>query len=277
MSIGGAFKSEKTKTSQKSQSDPWDITIPALEDLVVKVGGLVGQTPGVTPDQQTAFDELKGNAATAGRYAPDINALAGDLFGTQSNSGMVNDEFADFKRRLTPTAEGTNQDIMNDPRLAQMLQQVGDDVATRVNSSFAAGGRTGSGANQTSVSRGITQAQLPILINQLNAEKARSDAATRDLFAGGNTAASAITALDNNAADQRIKGIDVGNAGIAAENAPATTVLNLEEQMKNLPADWYAKLASILFPAGQLGQQQTGSGTSKSTGFNLGGSVKVMR
>lgn len=274
MSIGGSYgqSTTKTKGSSTGQADPWDVAIPALQDLIGQTGDLLknGQG-GVTSGQQTAFDELKGNAASAGQFAPQIKTLANDLFSTESQSPMVQDGYADFQRRLNPVADGANLDIMNDPQLAKLLQQVGDDAAGRVNASFAAGGRTGSGANQASVARGVGQAQLPVLVNQLNAEKGRTDAAARDLFTGSGTAAGSIASLDQLANGERAKGVDVGQAAIAAENAPANTVLNLEEQMKNLPADYLAKLASILFPAGQLGQQESGTtkGKSNTSGFSV--------
>lgn len=272
--MSGAFSSKKEKTAQtqRAQSDPWDVTIPALKDIVGQVQGLIGGDYGVTPDQQAAADQIKDNVSGGNPYAPQIDELAGDLFGTQSNSGMVNDEFADFKTRLTPTADGNNLDLMNNPNLQAMLQQVTDDAQNRISASFAAGGRTGSGAEQTAVARGITQAQLPLLLNQYNTELGRTDAATRDLFAGGANAAGQMTALDSAANAERAKGIEVGQQALAAENYGPEAILNLEEQMKNLPLEYLAKLSSILFPAAQLGQQSTGSaeGKSKSSGFSIG-------
>lgn len=271
--MSGMFGSSKTKQSSKQtgQQDPWDVASPYIEDFLKTLGPLTGGG-GVTPGQQQAFDQIKTNVSDGNPWAGDIANLADDLFGSESQSGRVQQGYDDFSRRLSPTADGTNLDVLNNPQIQAMLQQVGDDAANRVNSSFAAAGRTGSMGNQTAVARGVTQAQLPLLINQYNLEQGRTDAAARDLYQGGNTASTTIAGLDAALADLRSKGIDVGNQALEAENFGPTAILNLEQQLKELPVDYAAKLAAILYPAGQLGQQTQGqsSGKSSTSGFSLG-------
>jgi hypothetical protein len=272
--MSGAFGSQKSKTASKSQSDPWDVAIPALTDLVGKIRPMIGQNAGPTADQQTAIDQIKTNAAAGNPYADDLDTLANDTFGAQSQSGTVTSAYDEFQRRLNPVADGANLDIMNNPHLMAMLEEVGGNARNAVNSSFAAFGGGGSRmAKPTAISRGVTQAQLPLLLDQFNREQGRTDAAGRDLFAGGNTAASAVQGLDQAALDQRAKGADIGQAALDAENWGPNAILNLDEQVKNMPADWLAKIASILYPAGQLGQQEQGNSSTKGSGFKLGFSL----
>ncbi|MDO9381832.1 MAG: tail fiber domain-containing protein [Hyphomicrobiaceae bacterium] len=264
--LGGS----KQKSTQKSQKDPWDVAIPGLTALTGKVTDLVnGGGSGVTANQTAAFEQLKQNAAAGNPNAGQIGQLADDMLNTQSQSGTVTNGYADLQRRLNPTADGANLDIMNNPQLAAMLQQVGDDAASRVNASFAAGGRTGSGANQTSVSRGVTQAQLPLLLSQYNQEQGRTDAAARSLFDASGTTAGAVQGLDAAAQDQRAKGIEVGQAALDAQNYGPNAILNLEQQQKEMPVDYLSKLAAILGSIGQLGGQEKGSGTQKGSNWGI--------
>lgn len=259
--------SSKTKTSQKSQTDPWDVTIPYITDFL----GKVPNAQGPTADQIGAIDDLKTQVSAGNPNAGAIMDLANDQLGTQSQSGMVKTGYEDLTRRLTPTADGSNLDLENNAYLQRLLTQVGDDAAMRTNAQFAAAGRDLSGANQMAVGKGVTQAQLPLLLDQYNRELARSDAAARDLYGASGTTASSITALDAAANAERAKGIDTTNAALEAQAYGPTQILNLDEQLKGLTYDELDRIAALLYPAAKLGEQSSGTGTSKmkSTGFGL--------
>lgn len=258
--------SSKSKQSQQSSSEPWKVAAPFITDFLGKLPG----PQGVTDAQKDAFSQLESNVAAGNPYAGQIGATADAAFGTESQSPTASAGYADFQRRMNPIADGTNQDLGNDPYLQQLLSQVGGDAQSRINAQFAAAGRDSSGMNQQAVARGVTQAQLPILVDQLNRERGRSDAAASALYGAGNTTANTVQGLDSAALADRSKGVGLANSALEAQNFGPTQIINLEEQLKSLPLDNASKLAEILFAAGQLGQQTQGTGTEKKSSFGLG-------
>lgn len=271
MSIGGGSK--KTSSSFKNQSDPWDETIPYLQGFLADLGGAANaSTPGANADQTAAFSMLKANAQQGNPFTGDIMALAGDQFATADNTGTVRDGYADLQRRLGDTANGKNLNMAGDPYLQGMLTQVGDEVQNRINAQFAAAGRDFSGANQGAVAKGVTSAQLPLLMDWFNNQQGRTDAAARDLFSASGSTASQIAQLDQARNAVRSAGIDTATAATTARDQGANTILQLSQQMKDLPYNDLAQIANLLFPAAGLGQQSSGTqnSTTKSSQWGIG-------
>lgn len=272
MSLSVGSSKSKSTTKQKSQTDPWDTATPYIENFLGKLPG----AQGVTSEQSAAFQQLKDNVSQGNPYASEIDAAARGALGTESQAPVVNDAYATYLRRMGGVADGTNQNIGEDPYLQKLLQQVGDEAQQRVNAQFAAAGRDSSGMNQQSVARGVTSAQLPILVEQLNRERARTDAAAGSLFGAGNTTAQTAQSLNDAAIGSQMRGLDLSKAAIDAQNFGPTQIINLEEQLKNLPLDNAAKLAEILFSAGQLGQQTEGTSNTKGKTSSFGLGLKLI-
>ena len=261
-----SFGSKTQKSSQASQTDPWAPTIPYIKNFLSQIPN----AQGATPAQTDAIHTLESQVSQGNPNTGAIMGLAHDQFGTQSQSGTVANGYDDLTRRLNPTADGANLDITENPHLQALLQQVGDDAAMRTNASFAAAGRDMSGANQMAVGKGVTQAQLPLLLNQYNLEQGRTDAAARSLFDASGTTANSVANLDAQALAQRERGIDTTKAGLEAQAYGPTQMLNLEEQLKNLPLDQLDRIANLLYPAAKLGEQSTGTAKTKQKSFGLG-------
>lgn len=271
MSLSGAFSSKKSTTEQNSQTDPWEPAIPQLKEFLSKLGATGKDAGTLSPTQTGALDQLAANAQTGNPYTGDLDNLTKDLFGTTSRAGDVTAGYDDLERRLRPTADGENVSrFMDDPQLTALLQRTGDDVMARINSQFAGAGRDLSGANQTSVARGVSAAQLPILVNQLNAEKARSDAAARSLFEAKGSSVTGANASDQLTAQLRAAGIEVGEKAVDARDQGAQQSLAVETARKQLPYEELQWLAQLLFPAAGLGQQSQGTATTNSSGWSLG-------
>lgn len=189
---------------------------------------------------------------------------------------MVDAAYGDLKTQLGDVAAGRNQDIMSDPRIQAMLREVGNDVQSRITGAFAAAGRdiTGNAAGQGAIARGVTTAQLPILMQEFARQQGRTDAAIRDLFGAGTTTATTGQALDLNTLLARAGGVNLSNAALAARDLPYNTILNLDQQLKQMPFEDLSLYAQLLLPTAGLGGQQSGTGTSttkgSSSGINLG-------
>lgn len=173
----------KSSQTQKTQSStgPWDVTQPALKDLV---SGIEGTNPG------------------ANQYAGRIGMLADDLF----TGGP--DRYAELQKSLQPIASGQSLDVMSNPVFQNYLNTVTQDAKKSVNDQFASMGRTTSPAHAEALGRGISAGTAPAFFGAYENERNRQLGAISDLFTGGQTA-------DTTALQRRTAGIDVGNVAHA--------------------------------------------------------------
>lgn len=227
-------------------------------------GGAGGGTPfnvGLTGAESGALDTMAANAGNAGRFAPDIGMLAGDLFrGGTDRTGMVTGNLDEYRAGLLPYATGSINPY-DDPTFSAMLKNVGNDALDRVKSSYAGAGYSPASVGDfgQSVGKGVTEATLPIAVAQGNTLAARQRAAQDALYGAGTTATGLLANLDQTALGNRLQGINVGNAALSAENAPAMAALEVEARRRGIPLQNIAGLSSLIVPMAQLG------GTSNST------------
>lgn len=268
MSFGKSNKT--TKTSQQSQTDPWEPTIPYLTDFLGSLNNIKG-TPGPTTAQSTAYGQLTNNATTGPNYATELDQLTRDTLAAPSRAGEVDAAGRTFQERIAPIASGSNISLDN-PILQQALQMVGDDASNRVRGAFAGVGRdiTGNAAGQRALGKGVTEAQLPLLLGEIARQQGRTDAAIRDSATGANTTATTAQGLDTNALATRATAPSVIAAAAGERDRPANTVISLEEQLKTMPYEDLSLLAQLLLPTAGLGQQSQGTGTQKQRGTSFG-------
>lgn len=269
-----SFGSSKKKGTTDSKSNPWEPTIPALTDLVGRLGNYSQTNVGPTSAQTDAFAELKNNAALGNPYEDEIGQLAGDMFGAESRSGQVEEAYADLSRRLGGTADGENLDVSENPFLQKLLQQNGDDIFNRIGGQFSAAGRdiTGNAAGLGAVGRGISAANTPTMFNQYNLERQNQMNAANTLFQGGTSSAQTEQTMDQNALATRGGGIAASQAALDAQNYGPNTILNLEQQMKNMPAEDLALYTQLIGSIAGLGGQVKGTSTEKGSNFGIGAS-----
>lgn len=264
-----SFGSSKSKTSSSAQTEPWGPAVPYLTGVLQKAGS-VGNID-ITPDQMAAFQALKSNAAEGNPFAPDIARLASDSlnYSLGDQGQTVSDAYSALQSNLGGMASGDYLDPFSNPQMAEMLRTVGDDVQWRINRMFAGAGRDLSGANQGAVARGVTQAQLPLLLDQFNQQQQNQIAANQQLMSGASQTAGQQAQLDQIAQNIRAAGIGYGNEALNARNYAANQILNLDQQIQQLPYENLALLSSILLPAAGLGGTQDSKGTSKSSGWGI--------
>lgn len=270
--MSGAFGKSSTKQSSKSASEPWKPTIPYLTDYLGQIGDLA--TEPLTSTQMSAVGDLKDIYGEGNPFQEQLTNLANDFFtGPQSQSGMIGDAYASLQKQLSPYAEGKFVDFNSNPYIQQMLSEVGDSVQQRINAQFAGAGRDLSGMNQRAVGQGVTAAQLPILADLYNQEQNRALGAANTLFTGANTAATGMQGLDTSALTTRGAAPGLATAAMDAELWGPQGLFNLEQTVSESPFQKLGLLGNLLLPVAQLGQQQTGSGKSSTSGFNIGGQL----
>jgi len=254
-------KKAKTNSSQKGTSGPWPYATNAARGFVDKVAGFGGI--GATPDQNAAFGVLKSNAAQGNPWTQQQSMLANDAYNTQSRAGQLGESYNTLQSQLGDYASGKYLDPMSNPQMRAMLTQVGDDAQNRINAMYAGAGRDLSGMNQQSVARGVTQAQLPLLMDQYNRAQDQQMQAAQALYGAGSQTANQQQQLDQAALAQRAQGSQFGQQALDMRNQAANQIISLDQQQKAMPYEDASLLASLLFPAAGLGQTQSGSGTSK--------------
>jgi hypothetical protein len=269
-----SFGSEEKKQNSKSNQDPWAPAVPYLTKFL-KQTGQVGKNAGqgLTPGQTAAFADLEGIAGESNPFVDQQKQLTSDLYNTQDRTGIVGDAYKSLQGHLGDYASGKYLDPMSNPQMQAMLQQVGDDAWNRTNAMFAGAGRDLSGANQMAASRGVTQAQLPLLFDQFNRAQDMQMNAAQALYGAGSNTATAMGNLDAQRAGIRGQAAGAEQAGHDMETRGAQEIIDLEQMKKMMPYEELGALASLLFPAGQLGKQQKSSGESSGTSFGFGGKL----
>lgn len=282
--IGG--KSQTTNTSQSgtasgsmsSVSNPWAATTPYLEDFLSRLRTASTGAGTVTPGQSAAYGAIASNADRTAQFTPDIEALTRDLFRTESTSPMATDAYRRLEGQIGATASGAGVNPMDDPSFKALIDSVGADAMNRINSMFAGAGRDLSPENSAAITRAVTSATAPILVDQFNRNIDRQTSAASALYGAGTETARTTDALDASAMERRTQGIQTATAALDALNLPAQTRLQIEEQLKRLPIEELGTVAQQLFAAAGLGgstsgtqtQQQRMTGTSKTSGSEWG-------
>lgn len=273
MGFGLSFgsSSKTTNTNSNSQSDPWEPAIPQLDSFLKDITG-TKQVIGPTGDQLDAYEALKRKAAQGSPYAGQIDTLTNDLFGATSHAGQVGETYDDLVKRLAPTADGARLDPSTNPYIAEMMRTTGDDISNRIKQMFAGAGRdiTGNAAGQAAMGRGISAGITPILAQFFDQELARQADAAKTLYTAGTGAAGQQQDMDQAALATRAGGIDAATAALTARDMPENTILNLDQQLKQMPFEDLSLYASLLLPVAGLGGQQQGNSTSKSKGSSFG-------
>jgi len=253
-------KSAKGTQSSKSNTamEPWAPTQPYLKDLL----GLMGDAGGIgiSPDQQMAYSALKNNALMGDPWAQNKANQTNWLYGQAGDQGRVGQAYNQWQQGMQPYMDGSFLDPMNNPQMKEMLDLVGNNAFNKVNSAFAGAGRTltGNAYGQKAAARGVAEAQLPVLFDQFNKQQQMQQQALGQLLPMAQGATDA----------QGLYGAQAGEMGqnaIDARNYSGERLIDLDQQIKSMPYEDIALIASILYPgAGLGGTSNTDSkGTSK--------------
>lgn len=265
--VSGSSSRKVTTSDSSGDKDPWAPVIPYLEDFLKKVGS-AGPT-GVTADQNAAFDQLKTTAGAGNPWAGDQRSLTNDLYATPDRTGDVSGAYSALENRIGKYADGPT-DPMLDPGFKSLIDQVGTDAQNRINAQFAGAGRDLSGADQMATGRGVTQATLPVMVDQYNRNRTTQIGTSGQLYdakVGGTTASAG---LDAARAALRGSAAGAGDTALGMENYAPNSTLAIDQQRKMLPYEDLATLGSLLFPAAGLGEQQTQTGKSTTKGTQFG-------
>jgi hypothetical protein len=260
--MGGTSKSTST-TNQTQQTNPYEPAQPQLDSLIGQLGQI---NPALTDMETGALNTLSANAQAGNPYAPAIGGLATDLLsGGTDRTGMVNDAYSAYTSSLNPIARGDFVNPESNPQLQGYLSTIQDDVAKRVNGMFAGAGRDLSGANLNALGRGIAAGTAPVLYDAYNQARGQQLGAMDKLYGAGGTTSGLLSALDQQNFANRQAGVGVAQSALAANDAGAQRLLDIEAMKRNIPQGNIASLLSTLGPiAAQFGETQGQSTTNAS-------------
>jgi hypothetical protein len=245
---------QRQTTTARAVTEPYRPAVPALNDLVARIGGGLGNID-ATAAETGALDRLAARAGADHPWAARFGVLADDLFkGGPDRAPIVADAYAAYKQGLAPTAAGHWLDPGNNPAIRPWLDAMSEDVTNRVNATFSAGGRDLSPAHAGTLAKGIAQAQAPVLADLFNQERGRQLGAIGDLYRGGLSTASALSGLDQTALGNRQAGVNVANAALSAADAGDNALLAIEARRRGLPLQNLSALAQLLVPIAGLGR-----------------------
>lgn len=262
--MGGTSK-QTSSTNQSSTTAPWAPAQDTLHGILGQLGTGLANT-GVTGRENDALYQLMGNSANP--YAGQIGNFANELLaggGAMNQAGNINQNFADYQRRLNPIADGANIGPNGNPALKGYLDTIANDVQTRVNGMFAGAGRDLSGMNQGQLARGITEGTAPILAAQYNTDVGNMRSAADSLYGAGNTNAGLLSGLQQQSLQNKQAGIGAAQSFQDAQQSGARGVLEAEALRRGIPVQALGLLANIGIPIAGLGQQSTGQSNSQGT------------
>jgi len=271
--MGGTSEQKQT---QSSTTNPWEPAQPALQGILSQLTSNLSNT-GVTGTESGALTSLVNNANNASStYTPQITDYAKTLLsggGATDQAGAVDQNYQDYVRRLSGTADGGS--IGGNSGLRPYLDTIRDDVTNQVNGSFAAAGRDFSGANFGALGRGIAAGQAPVVAAQYNQDVANQRSAADAVYGAGNTKAGILSGMTQNRLSNQGQGVNAAGMATEAANSGANATLQAEATRRGIPVQALGLLAQIGIPIAGLGGQSTGQsqGTQQMSGADQFGKI----
>lgn len=253
----------ESKSSQQSQSQPWQPTIEPLTGLIGQISGQTGNTT-ITPQETSAYSQLLSNAQSGNPYSGAIGGVASNLLaggGANAQAPALNDNLAGYKSSLSPYLSSDYLDPMKSPGMANVLNTIRNDVGNSVNGQFAAAGRDLSGMNTQTLARGIVQGEAAPLLAQYNQNVATQRGAQDSLYGAGNTTSGLLSGLNQTGLTNQLAGVDASTAALNARDSGSNQILNIMQQQRAAPLSNIAGLANLLLPIAGLGGTSQASGT----------------
>ncbi|MFG1179011.1 tail fiber domain-containing protein [Xanthobacter versatilis] len=259
--MGGSSSQTQATTTQ-----PWAPAIGPLNNVLGKVNSLTGTT-GVTADQSSAFDAIKGNAGALQTSAQNYSGLLGNLYGGGgygSTSGMLKDTFDNVSGALSPYTSADYADPTKNPIYQRMADLAGNQAQNSVNGMFAAAGRSMSGAHAGALGKGITDAMTGVYANGQGQLANQQLQGLGLLNTAGQGTSSALEGIQGqrNAAGTTAAQLNQMLPGIL--NQPYTNAINADSAQWNLPVQQLGMLSNLLVPIAGLGGTSNSTTTTKS-------------
>ncbi len=245
--IGGLGTSGQTfnaggNTSQFSQTSPFGPSVPNLNIANQAAGQIAAGQPNVfanTPQEDQSYSNAIRQLMQLPNFGPEAGKTAQQFIQTGGDpTGILGKE----------SQQIGFGDPQNAPGMQDVLKTIQNDISNQVNGQFAGAGRSLSGLNEQTLSRGLAQGEAVPLLNQYNQDIANQ---------------------------MGIQGAAVGNigqgfnfAGMAPQLASqkAQGINSLTQQQRAQPYQLLGQFENLINPMAGLGGTVTGTQQSNQSG-----------
>lgn len=260
--MGDSKQSSTASQTQSGTIAPYEPAQGALNSILSGIGNISYQP---TAAQTNALNTLAGNANSMPNYGSQAQTIAGNLIGGGQNfQPYVTNSYNQYQNAVNPILN-SSLDPTQTPGLSDALATIRNDVTNSVNGMFAGAGRDLSGMHTQALARGITQGEAPVIASQYNQNVANRLNAANGVLGAGQSAASALSGLQQTQFGNQVAGLDTGiNTVPQAVNSNANQALQAGSLAYGLPIQNLAQIEALTVPIAGLGKQYSGTVNSQS-------------
>ena len=256
---GQTAQQQQTGNVGFQQNDAYAPAEPVLNSMLTRAGDLSSD---LTGDERTALAGLTSQAGSNAGFNTQLQGAATRaLEGGNYNEGdeMVRQGYQTASAAFTPYARGDYLDF-NNPQLQGMLSTLKDDINNSVGSTFAAAGRTGSGAHAQALGRGYAAGLAPTMLDWYTGQQRQQLDAAGAVTGSANAAAGALGANEG----ARLATAQGAPSLLDATYSPYAQSLTAAGYGASTPYERLGMLNNIVMPAAS----QFGSSTNANQGFS---------
>ncbi len=239
-----------------SQTDPYGLAQYPLSNIVSQINSLWPQTvsnglTGLDPSETANFEKAKSNINELPNFGPAAAQTASNFLQTGGDpTGILRNEASN----LNPMA-ASNIDPTQTPGMQNVLDTIRNDISNQINGQFAGAGRSLSGLNTQTLSRGLAQGEAVPLLNQYNQNWANKLGANQQL---GNVQQGAVSNI----------GQGMNYASMAPQLAQMNPMMSeaISQQQVQQPYNYLGMIENLINPIAGLGGTVTGSQQSNQSG-----------
>ncbi len=260
-------------TSQASQTKPWGPAQSSLKDIIGQANSLYNMQrgpggdlgAGLTGQEAGRFYQAIDNVNQIPNFGPAFVNQANKIFNTGGDpTGYLGSAAQGLQgniNNLQPYAT-QNLDPTKTPGMQNVLDTIRNDISNQVNGQFAGAGRSLSGLNTQTLSRGISQGEAVPLLNQYNQNFSN--------MLGANNAQAGYQGQRADISQKQMANLAQGAQ--FAQQAPSVAASGpmmaeqIAQQANNLPFQYLAQRANLINPIAGLGGSATGTQSSNQSG-----------
>ena len=241
-------------TNQTNTANPW---APAQGLLQSTIGDYSGLSTAMTPQQQAASANLWGAAGALPNMLP---AATGAVQGIFNNAGMIPAAYNTLQTNLSPLSNPANLNPYQTPGFSDALNTLTNNITNQVKGTYAASGRSPSGAGTMpqTLSRGLMQGEAPIIQSQYNQNAQNLQAANQMLMNAGISGSAGMNA-------NMMAALQGAGALPSLGMAPATAQWGAANAIQGQPFANVQPLLGAATNLGGMGGTTTGQATQVGT------------
>jgi len=241
-------------TNQTNTANPWD---PAQGLLKSTIGDYSGLSTAMTPQQQAASANLWGAAGALPNMMPSATGAVQGIF---NNAGMIPAAYSNLQTNLSGLANPANLNPYQTPGFSDALNTLTSNITNQVKGSYAASGRSPSGAGTMpqTLARGLMQGEAPIIQSQYNQNAANLQAANQALMNAGLSSSQGMSG-------NMLAGLQGAGALTSLGMAPATAQWGAANAIQGQPFANVQPLLGAATNLGGMGGTTTGQATQVGT------------